>query len=199
MQYSKYIEQYATPVNNLLFWLPVEGFGPAFLAERTCFRMGVFSTVRTEAYHRYMPPVLPVPDTSVSSVQHQYRYRTLRYVRYDINTVTGHFGKFGTRSIPIPDSSISPVRHGYRYRRYRYRLSYWYRTLRPFRYNINTGTGYFGNFGTTSIPVPDTSVSSVLHPCGYREYRRYRIEHTLAFVAVNEKKKKKIDLKFAVF
>ena len=171
MQYSKYIEQYATPVNNLLFWLPVEGFGPAFLAERTCFRMGVFSTVRTEAYHRYMPPVLPVPDTSVSSVQHQYRYRTLRYVRYDINTVTGHFGKFGTRSIPIPDSSISPVRHGYRYRRYRYRLSYWYRTLRPFRYNINTGTGYFGNFGTTSIPVPDTSVSSVRDQYRYRTLR----------------------------
>ena len=39
-------------------------------------KKGVFSTVRTEAYQRYIPPVLPVPDTSVSS--HQYRYRTLR-------------------------------------------------------------------------------------------------------------------------
>ena len=29
-----------------------------------------------------------------------------------------------------------------------------------------TGTGHFGNFGTTSIPVPDTSVSSVR--CQYR-------------------------------
>ena len=27
-----------------------------------------------------------------------------------------------------------------------------------------TGTGYFGTFGTTSTPVPDTSVSSVRHP-----------------------------------
>ena len=26
-----------------------------------------------------------------------------------------------------------------------------------------TGTGRFGNFGTTSIPVPDTAVSSVRH------------------------------------
>ena len=26
-----------------------------------------------------------------------------------------------------------------------------------------TGTGHFGNFGTTSIPVPQTSVSSVRH------------------------------------
>ena len=39
---------------------------------------GVFGTVRTEAYRRYIPPVLPVPGTSVSSVRHQYRYRTLR-------------------------------------------------------------------------------------------------------------------------
>ena len=29
---------------------------------------------------------IPVPDTSVGSVQHQYRYRTLREVRYDIHT-----------------------------------------------------------------------------------------------------------------
>ena len=33
-------------------------------------------------------------------------------------------------------------------------------------------------YGTTSIPVPDTSVSSVRHPYRYREHR-YRIEHTL--------------------
>ena len=39
---------------------------------------GVFGTVRTEAYRWYVPSVLPVPRTSVSSVRHQYRYRTLR-------------------------------------------------------------------------------------------------------------------------
>ena len=33
-------------------------------------------------------------------------------------------------------------------------------------------------FGTTSIPVPDTSVSSVRHAYRYRAYR-YRTEHTL--------------------
>ena len=37
-----------------------------------------FNTVRDEAYRRYIPPVLPVLDTSVSSVRHQYRYRTFR-------------------------------------------------------------------------------------------------------------------------
>ena len=42
-----------------------------------------------------------VPDVSVSSVQHQYRYRKLRKVRYGINTGTGHFGMFGTISIPV--------------------------------------------------------------------------------------------------
>ena len=138
-------------------------------------KKGVFGAVRTEANRRYILPVLPVPDTSVSSVRHQYRYRTLRWVRYDINTGTGHFGKFGT-SIPVPDTSVSSV-HGYRYRRYRYRLSYRYRTLREFRYNINTGTGHFGKFGT-SIPLPVTSVSSVRYPYRYREYR-YRTEQTL--------------------
>ena len=74
---------------------------------------------------------IPVPDTSVSSVRHQYRYRTLRSLRYDINTGTGHFGKFGTTwipvppvpvktFIPVPDTSVSSVRHPYPYREYRY-------------------------------------------------------------------------------
>ena len=38
------------------------------------------------------------------------------------------------------------------------------------RYNINTGTGHFGKFGTTSIPVPDTSVISG-HQYRYRTLR----------------------------
>ena len=59
---------------------------------------------------------IPVPETSVSSVRHQYRYRRLRQVRYDINTGTGHCGKFGTTSIPVPETSVSSVRHQCRYR-----------------------------------------------------------------------------------
>ena len=42
------------------------------------FFKGVFGTVRTGAYRRYIPPVLPVPDTTVSSVRRKYRYRKLR-------------------------------------------------------------------------------------------------------------------------
>ena len=148
---------------------------------------GVFGTVRTEAYRRYLPPVLPVPDSSASSVRHQYRYRTLRYVRYDINTGTGHFrkfdiiripcrryryrlytgtghfGKFGTTSITVPDTSVSSVRHKHRYQ-----------ILRQVRYDISTGTGHFGKFGMTSIPVPDTSVISVRHQYRYRTLRQVR-------------------------
>ena len=45
---------------------------------------------------------IPVPNTWVFSVQHQYRYRTLRWVRYDINTGTGNFGELGTTSQPVP-------------------------------------------------------------------------------------------------
>ena len=37
---------------------------------------------------------IPVPDTLVSSVSHQY-----------------HLGKFGTISVPVPDTLVSPVRH----------------------------------------------------------------------------------------
>ena len=97
-----------------------------------CFRFrvkrikGVFGTVRIEAYRRYLPPALPVPDTSVRSVRHQH-----------------HFGKFRTTSIPAPDTSVSSVRQQYRYQ-----------MLRKVRYDINTGTGHFGKFGTTSVPFP---------------------------------------------
>ena len=72
-------------------------------------------------YYRYRTIVLgttsiPVPDTSISSVQHQHRYRTLRQLRYDTITDTGHFGKSGTTSTPIPDTSVSSVRYQYLYR-----------------------------------------------------------------------------------
>ena len=107
---------------------------------------------------------IPVPDNPVSSIRHQYRYRKLRQVRYDVNTGTGHFGMFDTLSIPVPKTSVSSVRHQCRYR-----------TLRLVRYDINTGTGHFGKFGTTSIPVPDNSVSSVRHQDRYRRYRYARM------------------------
>ena len=59
-----------------------------------------------------VPPVpvqtfILVPDTSVSSARLQYRYRTLRKIRYSINIATGRFGKFGMTYIPIPDSLVS--------------------------------------------------------------------------------------------
>ena len=53
---------------------------------------------------------VPVP------VRHQYRYRTLWWVRSGINIGTGNFGKFGVTSIPVPDTSVSSVRYRYRYR-----------------------------------------------------------------------------------
>ena len=90
---------------------------------------GVFGTIRTVAYRRYVRPVLPVLDTSASSVRHQYRYRT------DIHTGTGHFGKFGTTSTPVSPVPVwtsvpvfVPALVQYRYR---------YRTLRCVQYNIN--------------------------------------------------------------
>ena len=37
------------------------------------YSKGVFGTVRTKAYRRYIPPILPVPGASVSSIRLQYR------------------------------------------------------------------------------------------------------------------------------
>ena len=119
-----------------------------------------------------------------------YRYSTLRLVRENIFTGTGHFGEFGT-SIPTPETSVHLVRHQYRYRKLRQvrydintgavpvhafltvpdtwvssvHLQYRYRTLRKVRYDVNAGTGRFGKFGTTSIPVSRIPVPYRTHPC----------------------------------
>ena len=90
---------------------------------RLVFYKRVLGTVRTRStgsigtghFGKFGTASTPVPETSVSSVRHQYRYRKLRQVRY-VNTGTGHFGKFGTLSIPVPETSVSSVRHQYRYR-----------------------------------------------------------------------------------
>ena len=107
--------------------------------------------------YRGIPPVLPVPDTSVSSVRHQYRYWTLRQVRYGINTGTGHFGKFGTTSISVPDTSVCSVRHQYRHR-----------TLRYVRSDINTGTENTGTVPNTPLvyynqPISHQHDISIVH------------------------------------
>ena len=52
-------------------------------------------------------------------------------------------------------------------------------------WHINTRTGHFGKFGTTSIPVPGNLVSSVRHPHRYRGYR-YRTQHTRTFASTNK-------------
>ena len=77
----------------------------------------------TRHFCKFGTTSIPVPDTSVTSVRHQFRYRTFRYVRY-INTGTGHFGNFSTTSIPVPDTSVTSVRHPYRFREYRYRTEH---------------------------------------------------------------------------
>ena len=145
-----------------------------------CVRYGTYrgippvytaGTTGTGHFGNFGTTSIPAPDTSVSSIRHQY-------------TGTGHFGKFGTTSTPVPDTSVSSVAHQYRYR-----------TLRLVRYDTDTGTAgtatdfhagtvHFGKFGT-SILVPETSVSSVRHQ-RYRDCR-YRTEHTLEILDEKEK------------
>ena len=59
---------------------------------------------------------IPVPDTSVSSLRHQYWYGTL--------------SKFSMTSLPVPDTSVKFGMTWILYRRYMYRLSYGSHTLR---------------------------------------------------------------------
>ena len=94
-------------------------------------------------------------------------------VQYDLDTDTRHYGKIGTTSIPVPDTTVTSVRFGvpetslmvlYRIPGV---LPYGSRSVRPqyttepsgiVRYELDTGTGHYGKFGATSIPVPDTPV-----------------------------------------
>ena len=116
-------------------------------------KLGTFGTVS-----------IPVPRSSVRSVRNSYRYRwcrydnpyryrEVRYVRYDVHTGTEDFGTFGTMSIPVPKSSVHPVRCSYRYR--------------PSSGTEHTGTGLIGKVGmvftryrhthsTTSTAVPSS-------------------------------------------
>ena len=52
-----------------------------------------------------------------------------------------------------------------------------YRSRSRYRYAINTGTGHFRKFGTISIPVPNTSGSSV-HQYRHRTLRQVRYINT---------------------
>ena len=101
----------------------------------------------------YLHKSKPVPGTSVSSVRHHDRYRVLR--------------RFGVTSIPVPDISICSVRYPYRYRILRQLRCDIDTGAVGTRSDLHTGIGHFGEFGTTSIPVPDTS------GYGYR-FRLYR-------------------------
>ena len=123
-----------------------------YIVDHIYYRSSKVSTVCSVRY---------VPKHTAGIHRRCDRHRTLRSVRDDFNTGSGHFGKFSMGSIPVPDTSVSLVRNQYRYR-----------TLRQVRDDINTGTSGTGmdvstgvgtGIPTTSIPVPDTSEGSVKH------------------------------------
>ena len=121
----------------------------------------------------------------------RYRYLTLRYVRYRLDTGTRQFGKVrfgldtGTRYF---GKSVRPLKHTpgasmpltkiqgvpvfLRYGLHQYPTEH--SGMAP--YELTNGTRYFGKLGTTSIPVPDTSVGSVRPQHGYPTLRQDRHE-----------------------
>ena len=114
-----------------------------------------------------------IPGMSVLFGLPQYPTEHSDMVRYELNTTTRYNGKFGKTSKPVPDTSVVPYLVRYRYFldnntggtgicwvRPHYRAEH----SGMVRYELNTCTRHFGKFGTTSIPVPDTSVTSVCPP-----------------------------------
>ena len=91
----------------------------------------VETLVRTNVYQGYVPLVLLVPDTLVSSV------RPRKNILVPGTGLLKYPGSgTGTRSCTVPDPLVS-----------------WY--------DIHTRTRSFGKFGTTYIPVPNTLITSV--------------------------------------
>ena len=109
-------------------------------------------------------------------------------VRYELNTGAPYFGRFGTNSTPVPDTLISSydlnagIQHfdkfgtptqiypGYLYILHHNTGGTGICSTRPqhptehsgmIRHELNTGTRYFGKFGTILMPVPEVPVSSV--------------------------------------
>ena len=90
-----------------------------------------------------------------------YRTRQTGKVRYETDTDTRHFGKFGTTSIPVPDTWGTSVRPPYRYVALQYGYTGGIHPTEVVRYGLNTLPNTPVWFGTNSMPVPDTSVCSV--------------------------------------
>ena len=108
----------------------------------------------------------------------KYPTRVLGKVRYGLNTRPNTPVGFGTTSIPVPDTSVTstqpliPVPNTL-VRACRGYFPYQSGSVRPqyptehsvmVQCEFHPGTGHFGKFGTTSIPVPDNWVTSVRPP-----------------------------------
>ena len=122
--------------------------------------------------------------------------------RYEFNTGTRPFGKFCmtsyrhltlwkvryahpkyTPGTDIPSTTIQGV-CGHRYRICSVRPQYPTQHSSYVRYELNIGTRHFGTFGTTLIPVVDTSVGPVrpqkITPGTGIPYRTYPWKHCFA-------------------
>ena len=133
---------------------------PISLGWKNIFYKGVYGRVRTKVYRGYLLG--------------KYLTEVFGKVRYGLNTLPNTPVKFdtasipyrtsvwfGTNSTPVPDTSARVCRGCLPYRRGSVRPQYRAKHSGIVRYELDTGARHFAKLGTTSLPVPDTSVSSV--------------------------------------
>ena len=131
--------------------------------QRSALNFGTVGLVRT---HQRIPGVF----------DRQIRHQCLGKARCGVNALPNTPVTFGTNSISVPDSSVSSVQPPYRqaiipqgYTGGNYPTEWAAASsvpcgTSPHGYELDAGTQHFGKFGTTSIPVPETSVSPVRPP-----------------------------------
>ena len=114
----------------------------------------------------------------VGTVKHPYGYWTIRQVRYDINTDTGHFGKLGTTSISVPRIPVPYRTHPCKKLPNKSRTAVKYRI-----YSVHIPPVYVRKSLTVPVPLSARrqyryrtlrSVSSVRHQYRHRTFRKVR-------------------------
>jgi len=154
--------------------LGIYPFFTAFNPYLTLLRVLYDFHILTRQFCNFCRKFVPVPGYGVC-LSYPYPGRSTTSIQH---TLPERFCEFCTTFIPLPDSSVNSVTTSYRYRGMEY--AFHTRTRRSSATSVQHHTlpKTFCEFYTTSIPLPDSSVTSVTNLIPYRKYP-YPTEHNL--------------------